>query len=407
VSKEAIFFISSEFKGNETIEAAKAEGCHVYFMTEERHKDKPWVWDSIDEAFFTPNFKKYQDVINTVTWLLRSRKVDRIIPLDEFEQELAAVLREHVQLPGKSVSEVKPIRDKLAMRNTARAAGIPVPNYIGVLNYDQLRTFMERVPPMWLLKPRTEASAMGIRKAQNSEDVWRGLDELGDGQSYYLLEQFVPGEVFHVDSVIWDGKVVFTSVQQYGKPPLQTYQGGGIFTSRTLPDSDPDSKALRKLNQQVIDAVGHHYGVAHAEFIKSKADGSYYFLEIAARVGGAFIGDLIETATGINLWREWSRTEIAMMRGEKYKLPLTPRKDSAGLIVTLAKQEYPDLSAYNDPEVAWTAKKPYHAAMVLKSSSPDRIQTLLDSYTQRFAEDFLAVVDPMGPQRTGLVNDED
>jgi biotin carboxylase len=403
---DTIFFISSEFKGNETIRAAKEAGCHVLFMTEERLRDKPWAYDAIDEAFYTPALKKYQDVINTVTWLLRSRKVDRIVPLDEFEQELGATLREHLQLPGKSISDTKPMRDKLAMRNVARAAGIAVPEFIGVLNYDDLRAFMDRVPPMWLLKPRTEASAMGIRKAPDSETVWRALDELGDGQSYYLMEQFVPGEVFHVDSVVWDGKVVFTSVQQYGEPPLQTYQGGGIFTSRTLPDNSKDAKALKKINKQVIKAVGHKNGVTHAEFIKAHDDGKLYFLEIAARVGGAFIGDLIEKATGVNLWEEWARVEVALMRGEDYTVTPDPEPKQAGLLVTLARQEHPDLSGYNDPEVIWTADKPHHAALIVRSESAARVEALLASYANRFGSDFLAVHDPMGPQRTGLLEDE-
>jgi biotin carboxylase len=401
-----LLFITSEFKGNETIEQAKREGCRVLFMTEERHRDKAWVWDSIDEAFFTPDFRKYQDVTNTVTWLLRDRVIHGIIALDEFEQELAAILREHLQLPGKKISEVKPIRDKLAMRNVAKQAGINVPEFTGVLNYDHLREYMERVPAPWLLKPRTEASAMGIRKAPDTETVWRALDELGDSQSYYLLEHFVPGDIFHVDSVVWDGEVIFSTVQQYGKPPLTVYQGGGIFTSRMIADDHADAIALRELNQQVINAVGHHHGVAHAEYIKAHADGSYYFLEIAARVGGAFIGDMIDHATGVNLWREWARTDIAYLKGEPYQLPPVRSGEYGGLIVTLAKAEHPDTAAYNDPEIVWRAPKPYHVALVLKSDNADRVAALLDDYANRFVHDFMAVVDPMGPQRTGLMDNE-
>jgi biotin carboxylase len=51
-------------------------------------------------------------------------------------------------------------------------------------------------------------------------------------------------------------------------------------------------------------------GVTHAEYIRAHADGRYYFLEIAARVGGAFIADLVEVSTGVNLWREWARIEV-------------------------------------------------------------------------------------------------
>jgi len=50
-------------------------------------------------------------------------------------------------------------------------------------------------------------------------------------------------------------------------------------------------------------------GVTHAEYIRAHADGRYYFLEIAARVGGAFIADLVDVSTGINLWREWRNSK--------------------------------------------------------------------------------------------------
>ncbi len=61
---------------------------------------------------------------------------------------------------------------------------------------------MAHVPGPWLLKPRAEASALGIRKIAQPEDLWRSLDELGDRQSYFLLEKFVPGDIFHVDSIV-------------------------------------------------------------------------------------------------------------------------------------------------------------------------------------------------------------
>ena len=103
-----------------------------------------------------------------------------------------------------------------------------------MLNYDELRDYMARVPAPWLLKPRAEASALGIRKIQEPEQLWRALDELGDGQSHFLLEQFVPGEIFHVDSIVSERKVVFSAVHQYGRPPMQVMHEGGVFTTRTV-----------------------------------------------------------------------------------------------------------------------------------------------------------------------------
>jgi hypothetical protein len=132
--------------------------------------------------------------------------------------------------------------------------------------------------------------------------------------------------------------------------------------------------------------------VAHTEFIQADADGHFYFLECAARVGGAYINEMVEAATGINLWREWARIEVAGGDGT-YRLPPV-REEYAGVILSLARQDDPDTSAYNDPEVFLRIKKHHHAGLVLRSNDAERVQSLLESYSQRFVEEFLAVEPP-------------
>ncbi len=396
---KTVLFISSTYKGLPMMEEVKKQGLHVLLLVEEELRDEAWNYDSIDEIFFTPNLAKYQDVINTVSYLCRGRSIDYIVPLDEFEVELVSMLREHLRLPGMAVTASRSFRDKLTMRELTQNAGIPVPDFIQVKNYDALRDYMTTVPLPWVLKPRSEASAMGIEKIYEPERLWRALDELGDKQSYYLLERFVPGDVFHVDSVVQDGKVVFVSVQQYGAPPMSVYQGGGVFTSRVIPRKKGDAPKLRKLNQQVVSALGMVNGVTHTEFIKAHEDGQYYFLESAARVGGANIADLIEHSTGVNLWREWGRMVVSQLGEESYKAPKA-KDNYGGLMMTLAKQEHPDLSAYDDTEIVWKANKAYHAGLILVADNYERVEELLVDYTRRFVQDFSTAAPPMGPQRT-------
>ncbi|MEM9952230.1 MAG: ATP-grasp domain-containing protein [Chloroflexota bacterium] len=399
-TKPTILFISSTFKGLAMMAQVKAMDCYVLLLTEDQWRDEPWNYDDIDEVFFTPDLAKYQDVINTVSYLCRGRTIDYIVPLDEFEVELVSMLREHLRLPGMGVTASRNFRDKLTMRELTREAGINVPDFVHIKNYDALRNYMDAVPTPWVLKPRSEASAMGIEKIHESERLWRALDELGDKQSHYLLEDFVPGDVFHVDSIVLDGKVIFVSVQQYGAPPMSVYQGGGIFNSRVIPRKKGDAPKLRKLNAKVIKTLGMVNGVTHTEFIKAHDTGEFYFLESAARVGGANIAELIEFATGINLWREWGRMVVSHLRGEKYKLP-DVQEQYAGLMMTLAKQEHPDMSSYDAEEIVWKAKKEYHAGLIIVSDNYEQVEALLSEYNERFQHDFMAVAPPMGTQRTG------
>lgn len=388
-----ILCVASYFKGEAFMRQAKAEGARVFLLTEEKLAHEKWPRESLDEVFLMPDLTRVQNMIFAVSYLFRGNHIDQIIALDEYDVENVATLREHLRLPGMGQSHTRYFRDKLAMRIRANANGVRVPSFTPVFNYDQLRAFMEKVAAPWVLKPRTEASAMGIKKIYNSEELWRLFDQLGDQQSAFLLEQFVPGDVYHVDSLVWDGKIVFSSMQKYGKPPFSVYHEGGIFTTQTVSPKSKESTALKKINKEVVSALGMERGVTHAEFIKSHAEEQFYFLEVAARVGGANIADLIEHTTGINPWAEWAKLELASIRGETYQPPKVFQK-FGGLVNTLARQEHPDLSAYNDPEVVWKSDKKDHAGLIVVSDTEARTQELLNSYVQRFAEDFLAVAPP-------------
>jgi biotin carboxylase len=383
-----ILCVSSYEKGQEFLRTCKAIGCRVLLLTVEKLREADWPRESIDEMFFMPEELPVQDLINAVSFAARSQPIDRIVALDEFDMENVSALREHLRIPGMGLTTVRYFRDKLAMRARAQEVDIAVPEFVPVLNYDALREFMARVPAPWLLKPRSQASGIGMKKINDPAELWPWLDQLGDKQSTYLLEQFIPGRVFHVDSVASEREVIFAEAHAYGAPPLETSHQGGVFTTRTLPRDSADVKTLLEINRRVLEELGFLRGVTHAEFLKAHVDGKFYFLEVAARVGGAYISDVIEAATGINLWREWARLEVGAGK-QPYQLPHTTQ-DYAGVLISLARQERPDTSAYTDPEIIYRVSKYHHAGFVLKSPKPERIQELLDSYSKRFQSDFLA-----------------
>jgi hypothetical protein len=368
-------------------------GVKPTLLTVDKLRVAPWPRDVLEDVATVPDNVSREALINTVCWMARGRRFDRVIALDEFDLDAVARIREHTRIPGMGVTSTAYYRDKLAMRTGASESGFLVPEFCRVLNYDELRAYMAAVPAPWLLKPRAEASALGIRKIQNPEELWRALDELGDLQTNYLLEQFVPGDIFHVDSIVSENKVVFSVAHQYGRPPMQLMHEGGVFTTRTVDRSSSDWTELTDLNARLAPDLGMMRGVTHAEYIRAHADGRFYFLEIAARVGGAFIADLVETATGVNLWREWARLEVADLRGEKYVLPLTFAK-YAGSVLCLAKTAEPDTAGFDAPEIVLRMKKHHHAGLIVCSENPERVKNLLDRYSAEFAQRFLASMPP-------------
>ncbi|MBA0089012.1 MAG: ATP-grasp domain-containing protein, partial [Acidobacteria bacterium Pan2503] len=244
-----ILCLGSYEKGQEFIRTCKGMGCRVLLLTVEKLRHADWPFESIDEVFTMPEELPLQSLIYAVSYTARSQPIDRIVALDEFDMENVSALREHLRIPGMGLTTVRYFRDKLAMRARAKETGILVPEFVHVLNYDNLRDFMARVSGPWLLKPRSQASGIGMKKIHKPEELWPWLDTLGDQQSFYLLEQFVPGSVYHVDSVTSEREVIFAETHAYGAPPLETSHQGGVFTTRTLPREGAEARALDNINR--------------------------------------------------------------------------------------------------------------------------------------------------------------
>lgn len=383
--------LASYLKGERFLEQAHARGAHVTLLTVDKLLDAKWPRHAIGEICARKADASLDEIVRTVAYLARTRPFDRVVPLDDFDVEVAGALREHFRWEGPGDTIARNFRDKLAMRTTARAAGIPVPEFTGVFNHDAVRAFTARVPPPWMNKPRSQAGAIGIKKIESEAALWRAIEEQGDEQSYRLLEEYLPGGVYHVDTIVVRGEVVFEAAHACGAPPFDVAHGGGIFTTVTVPHGSEEERELFALNRKVLRALGHVRGPAHTEFIRARRDGKFYFLEIGARVGGAHIADMIEASRGVNLWAEWANLEID--RDERpYALPVTHVHDYGGLIVSLAKQEHPDFSAYTDAEIKYRVPEKHHAGLAIASPDHARVASLIASYEERFRRDFHAAL---------------
>lgn len=392
MTRPTILCLASYYKGHRFIQRCKQEGCRVYLLTVTSLLPEPWPRAHLDDVFALPTFADRRGLLNSVSYLARTRPIDIIVALDDFDVETAAALREHFRLPGMTESHARLFRDKLAMRVRAQQLGICQPAFTGIFQFDKVQKFLTTVPAPWLLKPRSEASAAGIRKLQRAEDVWRELDRLGDRRSFHLLEQFVPGALFHVDSLVQGGAVIFAEVNGYVRPLLDVYQQGGIYATRTVPLQRPEVGALAAINEQVLTGFGLLGGASHTEFLHSHADGRIYFVETSARVGGSNTAEMVEAATGVNLWEEWAALEIAGPTGS-YALPETYRR-YGGVVCALARQEWPDSSPFADPEIVHRLQMKQHIGLVVCSDAPERVEHLLADYTKRIARDYLAVLPP-------------
>ena len=392
--KKHIVCIASIFKGNEFLEECHEQGWHVTLVTPEKLLDEPWMWTSLNAVKTFKENEKAEDIIRIISNLAGTQPIDRIVGLDEFDVLTAAKAREHLQIEGISNSYALRFRDKLRMRSLAKRLDVSCPDFSGLFRAGDINEFLDRAPAPWIIKPRTEVSAFGIKKCETREQVWETLKELDarhtwrDHPTQYLIEQFITGKVFHVDSVVNDGKIVAVGVSEYGTPPMTVSHQGGVFTTFTVPYKTPERKELEKLNKKLLKAFEYERGVAHAEFLRSAETGEFYLLEVAARVGGAYISDVLEHASGFNLWREWAKLVCATDE-KPYQSPKL-RQDYAGIALALANEEKPDTSHYTDREIVYRINKPRHVGLIFHSKKAARVGELIGYYSERIAADFLA-----------------
>lgn len=389
--------ISSYYKGYDFMDECKKLGNKVILITSENLKEKDWPWNSIDEVYYMPEIEpstwNLDHLVQGFQHLMKIHKIDAVVALDDFDVEKAAMLRETFRIPGMGQTTHRYFRDKLAMRQMAKDSGINIPAFSAIFNDEILNEFIDKNPSPWILKPRSEASASGIKKLYSAEELWNVVNSLGEERYKFLLETFKPGDVFHVDSLVYQKKIVFTSCAQYLNTPMEVSHEGGVFRTKTLGRYSEEYKALEEINQQVLEKFGLINGATHTEFIRGKEDGKFYFLETSSRVGGAHIPDMVEASSGINIWREWARIETSLLRNEKYEIAV-PTGFFAGLIISLAKDLHPDLEEFRTEELVKSLPIDYHVGLVYKSGEKEKLEELLDRAAKIIVEKHLSIMPP-------------
>ena len=387
--------VSCEFKGGAFLRQLKRLGHTVFLVTSEKTKKDAWPFEDLEEVFYMPeqDGRKWDInlLISGVAYVFRSHKIDRIIALDDYDVWKGARLREDFQIPGMGETTARHFFDKLSMRIEARDAGIPIPGFIALFNDDTIRQFLKTSTGPWLAKPRRDAGSLNIRKIADPDAFWKWADEVGDHRHEYLLEEFRPGIICHVDSLNYNDETLFTRSSQYLDAPFEVAHGGGIFQSKTMGTKDPLAKKLVNLNMKVLAAFGLRHGASHSEYIVRDGGKEILFLETSARCGGAHLTDMVEAASGISLRTVWPNIEHAVLTGKKYHLPLVDELQ-AGIIVTLSKQEKPDYEQFTDQEIWWKLHKKYHIGFIFQHKTEKKIDELLSNYSTVIQNEYATVV---------------
>lgn len=377
-------------KGERSLQTFRDLGCRITLLSRSELQDKPWPRHLVDEVFFVNDFRNGRDVLNAISYLHQDRDFEIVAPLDEYAVGTCARVRAHLGCPGLCEGTARKVRDKLTMRTVAQAAGIPVPDFSGFNNKARIARLLEESKGPWLVKPRAAGGAVRIQKLLTPDEVWNQYENLGDQRSHHLIEKYLPSRVFHVDTVIHQGKVLLEVPGEYTTPPFDVWHGGGVFGARTVERKSQLCRDLLALNRKVLEVVGVKNGVNHAEYLLH--DNQVYFLEIAARVPGSNLDQLTTASTGIDLYAEIAKIQYCGLTGTPYKLAKFQYKE-AGLVQCLAQQESPPLRGLEDlAEVTWTWGRDYHIGVAFASSKFQRVVELTDLVLDKFRQENLAVL---------------
>ena len=350
----------------------------MLLLTEEKLRDADWPRDSIDAFFYIRRDMPHADIRKGAAHLARSERIDRIVALDDFDVELAAMLREHLFVPGMGETTGAPFRDKLAMRRRARSAGIPCPDFVHVLNDEAINEWTSRVPAPWVVKPRSQAAAIGIRKLHSSEELWSASTRSATPARSIYSSNSSPATSFTSTPSCSTIDVRFAVASRYEMPPMVVAHEAGIFVTRTLPAERSERRRARTLQR------------ARPEILRTASRCLTHGVHSRPRRRLAVSGDL--GARRWSLHRRRGRSgnrhqSVARMgarrnrrRGWRVRSAVAPEL-CGGIVLSLARQETPDLSAYTDPEIVIRVRKRHHAGLIVTSPDSERVVQLLEDYT--------------------------
>jgi ATP-grasp domain len=238
--------------------------------------------------------------------------VARHVDLDQVEclwepyMLLAARIRETFGLPGMTVEQTVPFRDKERMKQVLDAAGVRTPWHLSATTVAEVWDAAERIGFPLIVKPIAGAGSADTYRVDSVPELNDVLPLLRHVPQV-SVEEFVDGEELTYDTVCAHGQVLFENMLWYRPRPLQMRMHEWISpVSIALRDLDvPDVQGGRLMGRQVLDALGFQAGFTHMEWYR-KADGEVVFGEIGARPPGARVVDLMNYSTDGDLYVGWA-----------------------------------------------------------------------------------------------------
>lgn len=267
----------------------------------------------------------------TVRWLMGRAKVERLEAVVEAHVMAAARVRERCGIPGTSVETAFLCRDKPAMKDALRKAGVPCAQSIGSSDPAEIKEFAERVGFPLIVKPRDAAGASGTHRADDPGELHDALVRCGvigrDPRRSVAVEEFIEGHEGFYDTITVNGEVLHDFVSHYYPNVLEAMRTRWIspqFVATNRLDASTYDE-LREMGKKVIGALGIGTSATHMEWFFGPK--GLKFSEIGCRPPGVRAWDLYAAGNEIDIYREWA---MAVVHGRSSQKP--SRRFAAGIV---------------------------------------------------------------------------
>ena len=290
-------------------------------------------------------FEKYNDdeeLENLVIKLHQQEKFDLLIALSEKDILRVAKLRELLGIQGQNYFSALLYRDKYIMKQFAKIIGLNVPEFSTFSETCELMEKVSKIGFPILIKPLSKSGSEGVQVLKNKEEYDDYLEKKSLWGENYDVEQFILGDMYHVDGIVENNKLKFVSVSKYwnslGKSTtlMESTQNTTItFADFTINKSDWEFLLLKGETKKFVEKSNFNNGTIHAEFIISEKDKTPYFIEIASRTGGLMISDTIEKKYGIIM----NEVSFYLQVGQKVTYPLKNEPENFGFLTVFPQNK--------------------------------------------------------------------
>jgi carbamoylphosphate synthase large subunit len=274
------------------------------------------------------NVTDEHEVARVVKWLQGRVHIDRLEAVVEAHVMAAAKVREACGIPGTSVRTTYLCRDKPAMKEALRAAGVPCAQSVGSADAKEIRDFAQRVGFPLIFKPRDAAGASGTVKVNNAVELEEAIKSFGVlGGRSVAVEEFIEGHEGFYDTISINGRVAQDFATHYYPNVLEAMRTRWI-SPQFVTTNRIDAKGydeLRVMGAKVIQALGIGTSATHMEWFYGPK--GLKFSEIGCRPPGVRAWDLYAASNEIDIYREWA---MAVVHGTTSKH--LNRRFAAGVI---------------------------------------------------------------------------